>query len=98
MALLQVYESSLPNDPDKRIDKVSFVTMLDEIACNFSDETINAMFASQGKSPTDELTFAEAVDCLETKARNLSIHNFGIENERLMMIKHCPICKKVSIV
>ncbi|KAJ3256853.1 hypothetical protein HK103_005097 [Boothiomyces macroporosus] len=98
LSLLEIYGYNTP-DGEKKIDKVSFVTMLDSIECNFSDGTINNMFAMLKKSPDDELTFAEAFEILELKIKPSSMlpedaSPLGIENERLMLIKQCPICKK----
>ncbi|KAJ3323599.1 hypothetical protein HDV06_001623 [Boothiomyces sp. JEL0866] len=98
LSLLEIYGYNTP-DGEKKIDKVSFVTMLDSIECNFSDGTINNMFAMLKKSPEDELTFAEAFEILELKIKPSSmlpedVSPLGIENERLMLIKQCPICKK----
>ncbi|KAJ3307445.1 hypothetical protein HDV03_000093 [Kappamyces sp. JEL0829] len=109
LALLNQYESSPAGSVEKKIDKVSLVTMLDSIECNFSDETINNMFASVKKATTEELTFAEAVEALELKIKpsldkQLSPSTttstagpqkqLGLEDERIILIKVCPICKK----
>jgi phosphatidylserine decarboxylase len=100
LALLNQYSSSLPQEIEPKIDRVSFETMLDSIESNYSEETINNMFALIKKTPGDELTFAEAIEVLECKIKPElagavgTIHPIGIETERLMMMKKCPICQK----
>ena len=76
--------------------------MLDAIECNFSDETINNMFASVNKKPSEELTFSEAIEILEAKIKTNLGNNDGLspvaspsfEEERMIQIKSCPICRK----
>jgi phosphatidylserine decarboxylase len=97
LSLLSQYSSS--TDPEPKIDRVSFETMLDSIESNYSEETINNMFAMIKKSPQEELTFAEAIEALECKIRpdlvsSVTRRAIGIETERLMMMKKCPICQK----
>jgi hypothetical protein len=95
MAMLNQYGNTSGNPPT--IDKVGFVTMLDAIESNISDESINGMFAMLKRSPNDEITFTEAVDILELKVkRSLSPPEPISEkrNERLMEIRICPICEK----
>lgn len=101
LAMLNQYDSAPTHEgAEPKIDKVSFVTMLDAIECNFSDETINSMFSSIGKKPTDEITFEQAIEILEAKIKpvqeNESSHHIlpDFETERMMQIKYCPICKK----
>jgi phosphatidylserine decarboxylase len=100
LALLNLYGSNCPQELDPKIDRVSFETMLDSIESNYSEETINNMFALIKKTPTDEMTFSEAVEVLERKIKANAVfpvgtvHPIGIETERLMMMKRCPICQK----
>ncbi len=98
ISLLSQYDISSSSDSESKIDKVSLVTMMDAIECNFSDETINNMFASVQKKPTDELTFSEAIEILEAKIKtNLNHHDSThpkFEEERMIQIKFCPICRK----
>jgi riboflavin synthase len=71
--------------------------MLDAIESNISDEHVNNMFAMLKKSPQEEITFSEAVEILENataESLNKQLHPIGIETERLMEIKMCPICEK----
>lgn len=102
LSLLYQYESSGSSEVDPKIDKVSLVTMLDAVECNFSDETINNMFSSVNKRPTEELTFSEAIEILEAKIKTNLGNNDGLspvvspsfEEERMIQIKSCPICRK----
>ena len=57
-------------DDSGRVTKVELVTMLDSLGSTLSEETINSFFqrfpnASTGNSEVEEITFDQAVICLE---------------------------------
>ncbi|KAI9094104.1 phosphatidylserine decarboxylase-domain-containing protein [Phlyctochytrium arcticum] len=47
------------------INKIQLTAMLDSLGSTFSDETINMMFLSKGKSPDQEVSYEELVEILE---------------------------------
>ncbi|TPX69345.1 phosphatidylserine decarboxylase [Spizellomyces sp. 'palustris'] len=61
LTLIKEFDS----DSSGLINKVQLTAMLDSLGSNFSDESINMMFLSKGKSPDEELTFEELVEILE---------------------------------
>ncbi|KAH6565800.1 hypothetical protein BASA61_010300 [Batrachochytrium salamandrivorans] len=101
-ALLNNFGSS----SSETIDKVALVTLLDNIGSTYSDATVDSLFHDVGKTPTDTLSFDEAVSQLEmrlhpeqliedaeTEDTALAIHGIRA-GERMADIKICPICQK----
>ncbi|CAG8598671.1 1042_t:CDS:10 [Paraglomus occultum] len=101
-ALSKVYDS----DENGVLNYVELTTMLNSIGSSLSQATIEKFFTSRRKNPrTDELTFDELAASLEAhlkeseKKTNRPADKNGEEqdNEHIIYIKDCPICKKPEL-
>lgn len=81
-AMLKQYDA----DESARVSKVELSTMLDTLGSTLKDSTIDAWFQrfSQENAPADDLTFDQAVICLEEQLQHVQQKTWGDTVKGLM--------------